>query len=114
MKKIALEQTQEYKNSELCIATEYDFKDKDIDISTAEINGKYPENGYCVNTEVKEMIYVISGSGKIITESKTITFKQGDAILIDKDEKYCWDAVCKVVMACSPAWTPQQHKMVEW
>ena len=31
MKKIALEQTQEYKNSELCIATEYDFKDKDIE-----------------------------------------------------------------------------------
>ena len=43
MKIISLEQTQEYKNSELCIATEYNFKDKDIDISTAEINGKYPE-----------------------------------------------------------------------
>ena len=70
MKIIALEQTQEYKNSELCIATEYDFHDKDIDISTAEINGKYPESGYCVNTEIKEMIYVISGSGKIITEKK--------------------------------------------
>lgn len=113
MKKIALEQSQTYKNSELCIATEQDFKDKDIDISTAEINGKYPENGYCVNTEVKEMIYVISDSGKIIAENKTITFKQGDAILIDKGEKYRWDAVCNVVMACSPAWTPKQHKMVK-
>lgn len=113
MKKIALEQTQEYKNSELCIATEYNFKDKDIDISTAEIKGRYPENGYCVNTEVKEMIYVISGSGKIITESKIITFKQGDAILIDKGEKYRWDAECTVVMACSPAWTPEQHKVVK-
>ena len=99
MKKIALEQSQTYKNSELCIATEYDFK--------------YPENGYCVNTEVKEMIYVISGSGKIIAENKTITFKQGDAILINKGEKYRWDAVCNVVMACSPAWTPKQHKMVK-
>lgn len=66
MKKIALEQTQEYKNSELCIATEYDFKDKDIDISTAEINGKYPENGYCVNTKVKEMIYVVSVAEKLL------------------------------------------------
>ena len=59
------------------------------------------------------MIYVISGSGKIITESKTITFKQGDAILIEKGEKYRWNANCKVVMACSPAWTPEQHKIVE-
>ena len=53
MKKIALEQTQ-------------DFKDKDIDISTAEINGKYPENGYCVNTKVKEMIYVVSVAEKLL------------------------------------------------
>ena len=63
MKKIALEQTEKFKNSELCIATEYEFKDKDIDLSTAEIKGRYPESGYCVNTKVKEMIFVISGGG---------------------------------------------------
>lgn len=61
MRKIASEQTQEYKNSDLCIAKEYDFKDKDIDISTAKISGRYPENGYCVNTEVKEMIFILAG-----------------------------------------------------
>ena len=49
---------------------------------------------------------------KIIAENKTITFKQCDAILIDKGEKYRWE-VCNVVMACSPAWTPKQHKMVK-
>lgn len=64
MKKIALEQTEKFKNSELCIATEYEFKDKDIDLSTAEIKGRYPESGYCVNTKVKEMIFVISGGGE--------------------------------------------------
>ena len=61
MRKIASEQTQEYKNSDLRIAKEYDFKDKDIDISTAKISGRYPENGYCVNTEVKEMIFILAG-----------------------------------------------------
>ena len=65
MRKIASEQTQEYKNSDLCIAKEYDFKDKDIDISTAKISGRYPENGYCVNTEVKEMIFVLAGGGAV-------------------------------------------------
>ena len=69
MKKVSLEQTQEFKNSDLCIATEYDFGDKDIDIATAVINGRYPEDCYCVNTEVKEMIYVISGEGKIHKEN---------------------------------------------
>ena len=64
VKKITLEQTETFNNSDLCIATEYDFKDKDIDISTALIKGRYPDEGYCVNTEVKEMIYVISGGGQ--------------------------------------------------
>lgn len=34
------------------------------------------------------MIYVIEGHGEIHKENETITFKQGDAILIDKGEKY--------------------------
>lgn len=61
MKIVRLEETQKFENSKLCIATEYRIGDKDIDIATAEINGKYPEEDYCVNTEVKEMIYVLSG-----------------------------------------------------
>lgn len=112
MKRISLKQTQQFRNSDLCIATEYPFNDKDIDISTATIDGKYPDEGYCVNTEVKEMIYVISGGGEIHKKNEIITFKAGDAILIDKNEKYFWNAHCKVVMACSPAWTPKQHHIV--
>lgn len=100
MKKIAFEEAQIFNNSELCIATEYNFQDKDIDIATAVINGRYPEGAYCVNTEVKEMIYVIEGYGEIHKENETITFKQGDAILIDKGEKYFWIANCKIAMSC--------------
>lgn len=113
MKKIALEQTQKFRNSDLCIATEYDFGDKDIDIATATINGRYPEKGFCVNLEVKEMIYVIEGCGTIHMENEIINFKPGDAILVEKGEKYYWDANCKVAMSCSPAWNPKQHKLVD-
>lgn len=70
MKIVKLEETQQFKNSNLCIATEYNFGDKDIDIATAEINGKYPEKGYCVNTEVKEMIFVISGGVQSIKKTE--------------------------------------------
>ena len=80
-----MEQAETFNNSDLCIATEYDFKDKDIDISTAVIKGRYPDEGYCVNTEVKEMIYVISGGGAIFTENGTVSF----------------------------AWTAEQHKFVK-
>lgn len=76
MKIVKLEETETFKNSDLCIATEYDFGDKDIDIATAEINGKYPEHGYCVNTEVKEMIFVISGGGQSIKKMKSSPLKR--------------------------------------
>ncbi len=113
MKIVKLEETETFKNSDLCIATEYGFGDKDIDIATAEINGKYPEDAYCVNTEVKEIILVLLGGGFLHKENETIPFKAGDAILIDKGEKYFWDAHCKVAMACTPAWYPEQHKIVK-
>ena len=102
-----------FKNSDLCIANEYNFKDKDIDLSTAEIKGRYPETGYCVNTKVKEMIYVLKGKGKISTEHQVISFKKGDAILINKNEKYFWDANCNVLMTCTPSWYPEQHLLIK-
>ena len=112
MKKISLNKAEEIKNSDSCIATEYDFKDRDIDISTAVIKGRYPEKGFCVNTQVKEIIFVIDGRGEIFKGNERISFQKGDAILIDKNEKYFWNADCKVVMSCSPAWHIEQHKII--
>ena len=47
-----------------------------------------------------------------LEQNETISFKKGDAILIDKKEKYYWDAYCTVVMPCTPAWYPEQHKIL--
>lgn len=61
MKVLKHKDAYEGRNSDLCIFTEYDFKDKDIDFSVGEINGRYPDHGYCVNQEVKEMVYILEG-----------------------------------------------------
>ena len=113
MRVLRYKDTYENRNSDLCIVTEYDFKDKDIDFSVGEINGRYPDSGFCVNREVKEMVYVLEGGGCICFEDKTIPFEKGDALLIEKGEKYYWDAHCKVAMACTPAWYPSQHQLVD-
>ena len=47
MKLIKLKDTSKHNNSDNCIATEYDFKDKDIDFATATIEGRYPGGGLC-------------------------------------------------------------------
>lgn len=53
------------------------------------------------------------GGGAIFTENGTVSFEKGGAILIEKGEKYFWDANAEVVMACSSAWTAEQHKFVK-
>lgn len=101
-------------NSDKCKTIEYSFGEKDIDLGLATITGRYPENGFCVNLISKELIYVIEGSGELCFEDKKIDFKQGDSILIDNNEKYYWQTeYCKVSMACTPAWSVEQHKLVE-
>ena len=113
MKKVALEETYTHNHSDVSVATEYPFGDRDIDIATAVIKGKYPDKGFCVNTQVKEIIYVIEGEGEIHKDSEIVKFKAGDAILIEKNEKYFWIANCKVAMSCSPSWSPEQYLVID-
>ena len=101
-------------NSDECKTLEYSFGDKDIDLGIAVITGRYPESGYCKNLVSKELIYVLEGTGTLCFENKNINFSVGDSILIDSNEKYYWDTTyCKVSMTCTPAWTEEQHILVQ-
>lgn len=101
-------------NSDKCKTLEYSFNNKNIDLGIATITGRYPENGYCVNTISKELIYVLDGNGKLCFENNFVEFEKGDSILINSNEKYYWDSTfCVVTMACTPAWNEEQHKLVQ-
>ena len=94
---------------------EYGIDDPDIDIAVPTINGNYPQEGFVVNEVSKEILYVISGSGKFATKTKTVELNAGDQVFIDKGELFRY-ADCKdliLIAACSPAWKPQQHKEVQ-
>lgn len=102
------------KNSDKCKTLEYSFMDKDIDLGIATISGRYPDEGYSVNLISKELIYVIEGSGTLNFENEKIEFSEGDAILIEPNEKYYYDTeYCKISMSCTPAWSMEQHKLVK-
>ena len=113
MKLVKLKQAEKFANSEKCEVLEYPLGDKDINCATAVIKGRYPDSGYCVNEECKELIYVVDGKGTLNKKEEAIQFEKGDVILIDKGEVYYWDAQCTLVMPCTPAWYPEQHKFVE-
>ena len=94
---------------------EYNFGDSDIDAAIATINGKYPKQGFVVNEDCKELLYVISGYGKFATKEQAVELNPGDQVLVEKGESFkyddCTDLV--VVAACTPAWSPEQHKETE-
>jgi hypothetical protein len=89
---------------------EYDSKDQDISGAVAQINGRYPESGFATNG-FKELVFVISGNGIIVTPSGRKDIDLGDEILLDKNEQYAWEGNMTLFMATTPAFDPKKHKI---
>ena len=104
--------TREYKNSDVCTATEYPLADKDINGAVIVLNGRYPDEGYVVNEICKEIAYVVEGSGRLVMPDKEETLQAGDLVLLLPGERYCFSGEMKLFTACQPAWHPEQHKYV--
>ena len=116
MKIVKKEQAEKFENAKNCVMQEYDFQDKDIDFSQGFVKGAYPKwGGYCVNQQCKEVIFVLKGFAEIESGGNLYCLHVGDALLIDKGERYRWTEKtdCEICAICTPAWTPEQHKIVE-
>jgi len=113
MQIIHKEQTQEFKNSDVCTAIEYPLHDKDINAAVIKLNGRYPDRGRVVNTECKELGCVVKGSGKVVVEDVEHILNVEDVVLINSGERFYWEGEMTILMSCTPAWHPDQHKEVE-
>ncbi len=113
MKIIHKDQTKIFKNSDTCTAIDYWTGDEDINGALLEITGRYPLKGRAVNSECKEMAYIIKGSGRIVVEGEETELGEGDLVLIDKGEKYFWEGNLIMLGSCTPAWNHEQYKEVE-
>ena len=115
MKHVSKSQAKKFQNGATSDVLEYSLGDPDIDIAIATINGNYPEKtGYVINEECKELLYVVSGSGTFVTKDESAQLNQGDQVLIEKGELFRYEACDNLVIvaACTPAWSPDQHKEV--
>lgn len=115
MKYIAKSQAHKISNSQAVDVDEYLMEDPDINGAVATIKGRYPDTGFVVNEECKELLHVISGSGKLVTKDKSVELSPGDQALIAKGEPFRYENTANLVVlaACSPPWTPEQHKEVK-
>jgi mannose-6-phosphate isomerase-like protein (cupin superfamily) len=90
--------------------TEYGLPFQSVSVGVSEIRGRYPANGWDVDTQVEQVWYVESGQGNIENEQGVVAVHAGDMIYIPKGEKYRIEGTeLKLVVSSSPPWTAEQH-----
>jgi len=111
MKATSKSHTTRHQNGPTCLVLEYGGN-RDIDGAVAEINGRYPQDGWAKNTVSTEQVFVISGSGSIVTKNVTKTLGQEDTLLIEPNEPYFIEGDnLRIFISCSPAWSPDQYEI---
>jgi quercetin dioxygenase-like cupin family protein len=112
MKLCRKEETIERNNSDNCVVTECPLDDDALNFAIAKINGRYPESGFAINHKSKEIVYVQQGRGTVCVDGQTVELNAGDVVMIEAGEKFFWDGEFTFHIACSPAFTVEQHKHV--
>ncbi len=112
--KISLKhQAIEKKNSAACSVIEHNLNDEKLDIAIAKILGRYPDARRVVNQKCCELAYVSQGEGKVVIENEEYKISAGDVVLIEAGEKYYWEGSLQLIMTCRPAWTSDQHQLID-
>ena len=102
-----------HQNSDVCTAYEYPFSTSSLNAAVIDLNGRYPDSGYCINHKSDEIGYIIKGSGTITVEEETRELSQGDMVFIPKGKKFFWDGNMDMIVPCVPAWTPEQYEYMD-
>jgi mannose-6-phosphate isomerase class I len=116
MKIVKKEQAKNFKYGTASSVQEYsiDLNEKNLDFCTNEISGRYPEKGYCSNTECEELCYVIEGNGTIHKRDDGLfNFEKGDIIFIHKKDIYYWEGHFKLAIVCTPPWNKEQCELFD-
>ncbi len=114
MKISAKHQAIERKNSDACSVIVHHIDDETIDCAIVSIAGRYPSAQYAVNKQCKEIVYVSEGAGKVVVNGKEHLIGAGDVVLIEAGEKFYWEGNMRFFVSCRPAWSKEQHELVEY
>jgi mannose-6-phosphate isomerase-like protein (cupin superfamily) len=107
-------ETRKKENSSTCTVWEHDHPSKNLSYATILVNGRYPEEKYASNQECEEIIFVISGEGKIHTEKGEFELNPEDSYYLEKGEKFYLEGNNLLIgVINSPSWTFEQYKEVD-
>lgn len=102
-----------HENSPTCTAYEYGLPSADIDSAVIELSGRYPDEGWALNTACTSLVHVIKGEGKVIFPGGETALSEDDQVLIPLNEKYAFDGTMKLLFSATPAWSSDQAQQLE-
>lgn len=106
-------QSIERKNSDVCVVTEHPIDDEMIDFAVVKVTGRYPNQGHAINQKCKEIVYLHEGKGKVVVNEEEHLINAGDLVLIEAGEKFFWEGNMNLFISCTPAYTVDQHQIVD-
>ena len=95
---------------------DFQIGNSNIDCVFQTVNGTYPDNGkWAINEKCFALYYVVVGGGELIIDGfNPQKFETGDCITVPVNQKYKFNFDnAELVIACNPAWYPQQHKYID-
>lgn len=102
-----------YQNTEACLAYEYGHPTSELNAAVIDLSGRYPDDGWALNTACTALIHVMQGRGELVGDGAISDLAEGDQVLITPNEPYAFDGTMKLLYISTPAWTPEQAKHVE-
>lgn len=106
-------QRREHRAADSVCVYEYDMPDPDLGGAVAVISGRYPQTGFVQNLKVKQLAYVLSGSGQMLTPGLARPLAAGDMVFIDVEESFAWDGAMELFLANAPRFDPAQYRQVD-
>ena len=100
-------------NGTMCTVIEYPLNNEMLDMAITKISGRYPDERRVVNKQCAELAYIFEGKGKVVVNGEEHNLNAGDVVLIEVGEKYYWEGHMKLFLSCRPAWTKEQHQIVD-
>lgn len=88
---------------------EYYMEDKTVDLCIVHIDGRTPETGRIINSDFSCVCYVLEGQGTFCGQ----LVEKGDAFNILSNEPYWFDGKFSMTMCGTPAWRPEQNKVID-
>ncbi|MDD3371806.1 MAG: cupin domain-containing protein, partial [Alphaproteobacteria bacterium] len=92
---------------------EYEMADPALGGATATIEGRYPQRGFAVNLEVRQLCFVLAGEGEIVFPEGKTSLAKGDMVLIGEGEKFAWNGKMELFLANAPRFDPAQYRLVD-